>query len=71
MTARAPAWPPKTVMENDHNILLKMLPRLAKMRVWQVGAMHLDAFVTELRQLGERRIKPRGSLSELVTEPRR
>jgi hypothetical protein len=62
MTARAPAWPPKTVMENDHNILL---------RVWQVGAMHLDAFVTELRQLGERRIKPRGSLSELVTEPRR
>jgi integrase len=52
MAARTPEWSPKTTMENDRNIRLKIVPRLGKMRVSKIRPMHLDAFYAELRRSG-------------------
>jgi integrase len=58
MAARSPAWSPKTVMENRRNIELKIRPKLGKMRVSKVRAMHLDAFYAELRKCGGAKDQP-------------
>ncbi len=58
MAARSPEWSPKTVMENRRNIELKIRPKLGKMRVSKVRAMHLDAFYAELRKGGGAKGQP-------------
>ena len=52
MAARSPEWSPKTVMENRRNLRLKISPRLGRMKVSKIRAMHLDGFYAELRQRG-------------------
>ncbi len=52
MAARSPEWSPKTTMENDRNIRLKIVPKLGKMRVSKIRPMHLDSFYAELRRSG-------------------
>jgi integrase len=52
MAARSPEWSPKTVMENRRNMRLKISPRLGRMKVSKIRAMHLDGFYAELRQRG-------------------
>jgi integrase len=52
MAARSPEWSPKTTMENDRNIRLKIVPKLGKMRVSKIRSMHLDSFYAELRRRG-------------------
>jgi len=52
MAARSPEWSPKTTMENARGIRLKISPRLGRMRISKIRAMHLDAFYAELRQRG-------------------
>ena len=52
MAARSPEWSPKTTMENARNIRLKIKPKLGRMKVSRIRAMHLDAFYAELRRSG-------------------
>ena len=52
MAARSPEWSPKTTMENARNIRLKIKPKLGRMKVSRIRAMHLDAFYAELRRRG-------------------
>jgi integrase len=52
IAARSAEWSPKTAMENRRQIRLKISPRLGRMKVSKIRAMHLDGFYAELRQRG-------------------
>ena len=58
VTARAPEWSPKTTVENQRQIRLKIEPRLGQRRLSKIRAADLDAVYAELRQRGGEKGQP-------------
>jgi integrase len=50
--ARSPEWSPKTTLENQRQIRLKIAPRLGTRRLSKIRAADLDALYAELRKRG-------------------
>jgi len=57
VAARAPEWSPKTTIENQRQIRLKIVPRLGHRRLSKIRAVDIDAFYAELRRMVVRRAK--------------
>jgi hypothetical protein len=56
--ARSPEWSPKTTVENQRQIRLKIEPRLGKRRLSKIRPADLDALYAELRQHGGEKGQP-------------
>jgi integrase len=52
VTARSPEWSPKTTVENQRQIRLKLLPRLGNRRISKIRATDIDSLYAELRTRG-------------------
>ncbi len=50
--ARSPEWSPKTTLENEWQIRLKIVPRMGTRRLSKIRAADLDALYSELRKRG-------------------